>query len=271
MNDETRTNPGTDFEPKILGFLCNWCSYAGADLAGVSRIQYPPNIKIIRVMCSGGVDPGLVVEALVNGLDGVIITGCHPGDCHYQSGNYQTERRFKALLEALSYTGIEPDRIRLEWVSASEGTRFGEVVGSFTEQIKTLGPNMVRSMGEEDNEILMELRAVKNLFDTHATRTLIGKEGELVEKSNVYEERIDLEKYEDAIHQNIRNGYIRNYILVSTRSRPRSIKELASKLRIKPQRVLNEISVLLRKNLLAIDSIEGRTPHFLSIVPGDDA
>lgn len=264
------TSP-TEFEPKILGFLCNWCSYAGADLAGVSRIQYPPNIKIIRVMCSGGVDPGLVVEALAQGLDGVIITGCHPGDCHYQSGNYQTERRFKALSEALSLTGIEPERIRLEWVSASEGTRFGEVVREFTEQIRMLGPNLVTSMGREDNEMLTELTAVKNLFETHASRTLIGKEGELVEKGNVYEEKIDLEEYQEMISLSIKNGYIRNYIMASTTSTPRSIKELSEKLRVTPQRVLNEISVLLRKNRVAIDRIEGRTPMFLSIVPEDDA
>lgn len=261
----------TEFEPKILGFLCNWCSYAGADLAGVSRIQYPPNVKIIRVMCSGGVDPGLVVEALSHGLDGVIITGCHPGDCHYQSGNYQTERRFKALSEALSLTGVDSSRIRLEWVSASEGTRFGEVIQDFTEQIRMLGQNPIKSPGNGAEDMKTELHAVKNLFETHSARTLIGKEGELVEMGNVYDEKIDIEQYENMIRQSVKNGYIRNYILASTTSTPRSIKELSGKLRITPQRVLNEISVLLRKNMLAIDHLEGRTPMFLSIVPEDDA
>ena len=261
----------SEFQPKILGFLCNWCSYAGADLAGISRIQYPSNIKIIRVMCSGRVDPGLVVEALVNGIDGVIITGCHPGDCHYQSGNYETERRFKALSEALSYTGIEAERIRLEWVSASEGTRFGEVVQDFTEQIKKVGPNDIRSEDKKENGLLTELLAVKNLFDTHSARALVGNEGELVEKGNVYDEKIDIEKYEDIISQNIKSGYIRNYILVSTRSKSMSVKELSKKLTIKPQKVVNEISVLLRKNMLAIDKIDGTTPKFLSIIPEADA
>ena len=178
------------------------------------------------------------------------------------------QRRF--LREALRLTSIEDGRIRLEWVSASEGTRFGEIVTEFTEQIRSLGPNRVRS-SDDDNDMLTELTAVKNLFGTHASRTLIGKEGELVEKGNVYEEKIDIEDYEDMIRQNVTHGYIRNYILASTSSTPRSIKELAKKLRITPQRVLNEISVLLRKNRVAIDSIEGRTPMFLSIVPEDDA
>ena len=261
MKNDTQS----DFEPKILGFLCNWCSYAGADLAGVSRIQYPPNIKIIRVMCSGRVDPALVVEALTRGIDGVIITGCHPGDCHYQSGNYQTERRFKALSEALSYTSMEPERIRLEWVSASEGTRFGEVIREFTEQIKKLGPNQIGKGDKRDEGCLAELLAVKNLFDTHASRTLVGKQGELIEKGNVYDEKIDLERYEEIISQNIQRGYIRNYILVSTKTKSKSIKEISKKLKIKPQRVVNEISVLLRKNMLAIESIEDTTPKFLSL------
>jgi len=267
MNNESQP----EFEPKILGFLCNWCSYAGADLAGVSRIQYPPNIKIIRLMCSGGVDPGLVVEALVNGIDGVIITGCHIGDCHYQTGNHQTERRFNALTEALGYTSMEPGRIQLEWVSASEGVRFGEVVKEFTEKIKKLGPNKTKLDSKEKLELLIELQAVKNFFETHAARTLVGKEGELVEKGNVYDEKINIEEYEDIITQNIKNGYIRNFMLVSTKSKPMSVKELSRKLKIKPQKALNEISVLLRKNMLAIDSIKDRTPKFISIIPEDDA
>ncbi len=267
MENESRT----DFKPKILGFLCNWCSYAGADLAGVSRIQYPPNMKIIKVMCSGRVDPVLVIEALANGIDGVIITGCHPGDCHYQSGNYQTERRYKALSEALSYTRIETGRIALEWVSASEGTRFGEVVQGFTDLIKKLGPNKVKTENGSGDDLITELQAVKNLFDTHSSRTLVGKQGELVEKGNVYGEKVDIEEYERLLSQNIKNGYIRHYILASARSNPKSVKEFSEHLNISPQTVTSEIAVLLRKNLLAINAIEGTTPKFLSIIPEDDA
>jgi F420-non-reducing hydrogenase iron-sulfur subunit len=129
------------FEPKIVGFLCNWCSYAGADLAGVSRIQYPPNIRIIRVMCSGRVDPVFVLEAFKNGADGILVAGCHlPSDCHYLSGNFKAQRRIDLLKEVLGQFGIEPERLRLEWISASEGDRFATVIKDMTEQIRKLGP-----------------------------------------------------------------------------------------------------------------------------------
>ncbi|MBN1764368.1 MAG: hydrogenase iron-sulfur subunit [Sedimentisphaerales bacterium] len=128
------------FEPKIVGFLCRWCSYTGADLAGTSRIQYPPNLAAIRVMCSGRVDPTFVVKALRDGADGVLIAGCHPGDCHYAEGNYKAMRRFPMLLNLLDQFGIERERVRLEWISASEGDLFAQLVKQFTEQLRKLGP-----------------------------------------------------------------------------------------------------------------------------------
>ncbi len=130
-----------EFEPNILGFLCNWCSYAGADLAGTSRMKYPSNLKSIRVMCSGRVDPAFVLEALRKGVDGVLIAGCHPGDCHYQSGNYKTNRRVKLLKKLLEELGIDPQRILFEYVSASEGQKFATIVTEFVAEIKKLGPN----------------------------------------------------------------------------------------------------------------------------------
>ena len=136
------------FEPKIVGFLCNWCSYAGADLAGVSRIQYPTSIRIIRVMCSGRVDPVFVLEAFKNGADGVLVAGCHvPSDCHYLSGNFKAQRRIDLLKKVLEQFGIEPERLRLEWISASEGDRFATVIKDMTEQIKKLGPSPFKMKG----------------------------------------------------------------------------------------------------------------------------
>jgi F420-non-reducing hydrogenase iron-sulfur subunit len=138
----------TEFEPKIVGFLCNWCAYAGADLAGVSRIQYPPNIRIIRVMCSGRIDPVFVLEAFKDGADGVLIAGCHlPSDCHYLSGNFKAQRRVLLLKEVLEEFGIEPERLRLEWVSASEGDHFATIIKEMTEEIKKLGPNPLKKEG----------------------------------------------------------------------------------------------------------------------------
>ena len=128
------------FEPNIIGFLCNWCSYAGADLAGTSRIQYPPNLKVIRVMCSGRVNPIFVINALQQGADGVLIGGCHPGDCHYERGNYLARRRMAVMKKLLEHTGIDPNRVRMTWVSAAEGNKFAEVVKEVTEDIRKLGP-----------------------------------------------------------------------------------------------------------------------------------
>lgn len=132
------------FEPRIVGFLCNWCSYTGADLAGTSRIKYAPNIRVIRVMCSARVDPTFVVKALADGADGVLLCGCHPGDCHYVEGNYKTMRRYSALKRVLHSYGIADDRVRLEWVSASEGNRFAHIVNDMTEKIRKLGPSKVK-------------------------------------------------------------------------------------------------------------------------------
>jgi len=137
-----------EFEPKIVGFLCNWCSYAGADLAGVSRIQYPPNLRIIRVMCSGRIDPAFVLEAFRSGADGVLLSGCHPGDCHYIAGNYKAQRRGILLKKLLEQFGLEPQRLRIEFVSASEGAKFAAVVKEMVEDIKKLGPSPLKMQME---------------------------------------------------------------------------------------------------------------------------
>lgn len=130
-----------DFEPKIVGFFCNWCSYAGADLAGTSRIKYPTTIKIIRVMCSGRVDEKLILKAFTAGADGVLICGCNPGDCHYQKGNLSARRRVTGIKPLLDAIGIGKERLRLEWISASDGPKVAETVKSFTNTLKELGPS----------------------------------------------------------------------------------------------------------------------------------
>jgi len=128
------------WEPKIIAFLCNWCSYAGADLAGVSRFQYPPNTRIIRVPCSSRISPLLILKSLQRGADGVLVSGCHPGDCHYLSGNYVARRKFAILNNLLEYLGIEKGRVHFAWVSAAEGKRFAELITEITEEVRVLGP-----------------------------------------------------------------------------------------------------------------------------------
>jgi F420-non-reducing hydrogenase iron-sulfur subunit len=128
------------FNPRIVGFFCNWCTYLAADLAGTSRMKYAPNVRVVRTMCSGRIDPQLVLWAFAHGADGVLVGGCHPGDCHYQEGNYKTLRRITLLRNMIGQLGIEPDRLRIEWISAAEGERLRDVVNDFTEQVRKLGP-----------------------------------------------------------------------------------------------------------------------------------
>jgi F420-non-reducing hydrogenase iron-sulfur subunit len=132
------------FEPRIIGFLCNWCTYAGADLAGTSRIQYPSNIRIIRMMCSGSLDPTYVLKVLLEGAAGVLIGGCHPGECHYISGNLKARRRVAILKSVLQDAGLEPERVWLRWISASEGAYFAETVQEMVDHIRALGPNPLK-------------------------------------------------------------------------------------------------------------------------------
>lgn len=132
------------FEPRIVAFLCNWCTYTGADLAGTSRLQYPPNVRIVRMMCSSAVDPVYVLKPLIDGADGVLIGGCHPGDCHYQTGNYKTRRRFVALREILKSAGFDEQRVWLRWISASEGQKFADTIGQMVTALKEMGPSPMR-------------------------------------------------------------------------------------------------------------------------------
>lgn len=142
---------GKSYEPLIVGFLCNWCSYAGADLAGVSRIQYPTNLRVIRVMCSGRVEPSFVLKAFQEGADGVLISGCHLGDCHYADGNIKTMRRTPLIEKMLEQMGIEKGRFRQTWVSAAEGEKFGEVITEMVSEVKKLGPYQKKIGDELDN------------------------------------------------------------------------------------------------------------------------
>ncbi|MBN1899980.1 hydrogenase iron-sulfur subunit [Candidatus Sumerlaeota bacterium] len=146
------------FEPKIVAFLCTWCSYAGADLAGIGRYQYPPNIRVIRVPCSSRVDPLYILKALQNGADGVLVSGCHPGDCHYIEGNYYARRKFLILKNLLEFLGLEEGRVQFSWVSAAEGERFSQVIKEVTESVRLLGPakKMVKTL-DMPEEIMREL------------------------------------------------------------------------------------------------------------------
>jgi F420-non-reducing hydrogenase iron-sulfur subunit len=245
------------FEPNIIGFLCNWCSYAGADLAGVSRIQYPPNLKVIRVMCSGRVDPKFIFEALKIGIDGVIIMGCHPGDCHYLDGNFEAEKKFEMIRKFLKLIGLD-NRVRLEWVSASEGIRFSEVVTEFTNNIKRLGPSNVI----QDLKIRSKLKAIEKAAESYRIRALVGRERKIIEMENVYGEKVPQEKFTTLFDSAIYDEFMRYQILLSLKEGSKSVKDLATEIEIDPSEVLEHILILKARSQIVMGDIEGITPNY---------
>jgi coenzyme F420-reducing hydrogenase delta subunit len=248
----------TKFEPKIVGYLCNWCSYAGADLSGVSRIQYPPNIRIIRVMCSGRVEPSMPLNLLINGADGVMVTGCHIGDCHYITGNLHAKRKFTLLRKLVEKTGMSPERVMLEWVSASEGQKFANLVKDFTEKIKNLGPNPV----EDNPELLLNLKAAKLASDEIRLRSFVGKEEKLVTEGNVYGEVYTEEEFDNIMEDALEDEYIRNKIRIILNQKPQSVKEIAEKIRVDTKDILEHIVVMRQRGWIDLDEITGQTPIY---------
>jgi coenzyme F420-reducing hydrogenase delta subunit/predicted transcriptional regulator len=253
-----------EFEPKIIGFLCNWCSYAGADLAGVSRFQYPPNLRVVRVMCSGRIDPTIPLEVLMRGADGIMILGCHPADCHYVEGNLYEERKVKMLKKLIALTGLEPDRLQLDWVSAAEGQRFAQIITEFTEHIRKLGPSPV-SGKNPNQEILQNLEVAKNAAADFRLRVLVGRERELTEKTNAYGEKISQEEFDHLIDETVNTEFIRHKIHLLTHGKPFSVKELAKTVNLKPADVLRQVVNMRRKNMIALDHIEGTTPLYKAL------
>jgi coenzyme F420-reducing hydrogenase delta subunit/predicted transcriptional regulator len=257
----------SEFEPKIIGFLCNWCSYAGADLAGVSRMQYPSNIRVVRVMCSGRIDPIIPLEVLMRGADGVIVLGCHPADCHYVEGNLHEERKIKMLKKLLALTGLEPERLRLDWVSASEGQRFAQIVTEFTCQTKKLGPSPVSSK-TPNQKILENLQAAKNAASDFRLRVLVGRERELTEKCNVYEEKMPQDEFDSLLDEVVEAEFVRQKIHLLTQTEPLSVKALAEATELKPAAVLKQIVSMRRRNMITVDHVEGTTPLYRALEVG---
>jgi coenzyme F420-reducing hydrogenase delta subunit len=249
------------FQPRILGFLCNWCSYAGADLAGVSRFQYPPTLRVIRVMCSGRVDPVLVLEAFEHGLDGVMVLGCHPGDCHYATGNYYAHNRMKALTRLMELAGINPGRLVLDWVSAGEGERFAVLVRDFTDRTQALGP-LGFSEGLEAEEMQRRLTAANRVMAGERIRWLIGQQRALLERGNVYGERVTPELLEDLIETSLVEEYVRSRMLVLTAHQPMSVKEMGTVLGINPPRLLPHVVALEHAGLMSMVGVEGSSPKY---------
>lgn len=251
----------SEFEPRILGFLCNWCSYAGADMAGVSRFQYPPTLRVIRVMCSGRVDPVFVLRAFWRGVDGVMVLGCHPGDCHYITGNYYARNRVKVLKQLLELAGVDPDRLVLDWVSAGEGERFATLVRDFTERIKVLGPF---GLAQDREELQERLAAARRVVESEQIRWLVGREWEMIDKGDVYGQAVSQEAFEALLESNVVAEYLRSRLLFLTADQPLSVKEMASEMGMAPRLVLPHVVALEQAGLMAMVGIEGNSPRYQS-------
>jgi F420-non-reducing hydrogenase iron-sulfur subunit len=248
----------SEFEPKIIGFLCNWCSYAGADLSGVSRIQYPSNLRIIRVMCSGRVDPALPLRFLAEGADGVMITGCHIGDCHYIDGNIYAKRKFELLKRLVEKSGLETDRILLEWVSASEGQKFADLVTDFTNKIKKLGPTPAL----KDPDIKFNLLAAESAALNYRLRVLVDKEEKLIEKGNIYGETVTQEEFNEVMDEAVATEFTRNKIKLLLSEKPLSVKEIANRMDESPADVLTHIVALRQRGWVDLQGIKDSTPLY---------
>jgi len=254
----------SEFEPKIPVFLCNWCSYAGADLAGVSRYQYPTNIRAVRVMCSTRVSPHIVLEMFKEGIDGVVISGCHIGDCHYINGNYYTQKRFNMAKKLVELAGIEPERLELQWVSASEGDKYSHVITDFVNKMKVLGPTPVKS----NPDIVPRLVAAVNAAKLFRLKVLTGKEVKLLDKGNVYGEVPDEAAYEKILETAIEEEYQKCLIMELTTGKACSVKELANMTGLTTERTLEQVVSLRSNNMLALDHTENTSPKYKAIVIG---
>ncbi len=256
----------TEFEPKIVGFLCNWCSYAGADLCGVSRYQYPTNVRAVRVMCSTRISPHIVLDIFKAGADGVLLGGCHLNDCHYISGNFYTEKRVRLMWKLMEDAGFDPKRLRLEWVSASEGEKFSKVVTEFTENIRKLGPSQVK----KDAVLKSKVAAADEASETFRLRALVGKELGLEKTGNVYGNKLEQAELEKLIDVATKDEFERSLILELSKDKPKSVKELGKVMGVPTDKVLRHIVVLRQKNLISMEHPEEFTPAYKTIIIGGE-
>lgn len=253
--------PPEEFEPRIIAFLCNWCSYAGADLAGVSRYQYPTGVRVIRVMCSGRIDPFLVFRAFRRGADGVLVAGCHIGDCHYISGNLQTQERVKLILGILEKNKIPPQRFKLAWVSASEGKIFSQIITEFNEELRKLGP--ISQEAIDGLRTMKKMAASERVFLDFPVRYLIGKGAVLAQSVNVYGERVEPDKLKNMAGDFVRMQSLKHLILEVITNNPTSLIRLSKTLETSPKDIFECLVQLKTEGQVDIVGFEEDYPVFL--------
>lgn len=250
----------TAFKPRILGFLCNWCCYTAADSAGVARYQYPPNLRVIRVMCTGRIDPLFIIDGFLNGADGVFIGGCHLGECHYISGNYEAQFVVTFARQILEEIGLNPQRLRLEWASAAEGAYFVKVITEFTAWLKTVG-----SLGESEKldreELKLKLKAATMALENTKLRMAFAKEAAKLKEKRESGETIEL-AISNGLKKILKSEISFHLSSLYLQKSPHSISELASKLNLPESEVERYISLLTKKGLITLTQ-EDPTPVYV--------
>jgi len=252
------------FRPRIIGFVCNWSLPLGVDFASTGTIHGYPKIRIIRVMCIGRIDPVIVLETFAKGADGVLVIGCHPPDCHFIEGNLQAERKIKMLKQLISRTGLEPERLQLDWAYASEIERFATIIDVFRNQVTALGPSPLAGK-KPDQGIMAEIMAAKAVAGDSRLRTLVGREKELIEEGNVYNEKVEQEEFDEVMNESIDEEYVRSRIHLLVKDKPMSVEGLAKHLGLDPKKVLRHIVVLRQRGLVALDRIEEEDPLYIAL------
>ncbi len=252
-----------EFEPLIVGFLCNWCSYAGADFAGVSRFQYPTSIRIIKVMCSGRVDPFLIFKAFREGADGVLVAGCHPGDCHYISGNLEAEHKMKYVVRAIEKSKIPTQRFKFKWVSASEGKFFMETVTEFTEELKKLGP--ISEEVIDGVPSIDKIAAAENEFLNSTVRWMIGKERTLIDEGNVYGEKLNPDRLTEIISEVVDTRYLKFLILRLIKNIPLPVPIISKRLEVEQGEIFDCLMQLKNEGSVNIVGFKDDYPVFQAL------
>jgi len=251
----------TEYEPRLIGFLCNCCGYAVADLAGISRIQYPPNIRFLRVMCCRRVDPSMLLGAFSEGIDGVMITTCSLGGCNYIRNHGEVETKYIFTRKLMEKAGFEPERLALEYIFASEGHKFAEQVDSFIDKVRGLGRSPV-SGDSPDPGLLLNLRAAKAAAENYRLRALVGKEEKLVTEGNVYGEEMTQEELDRIIEEAVETEFTRNKIRLILSVKPMSVKGLSAETGIDSRFVLDHVVALRQRGWVDLYGVQGSSPVY---------
>jgi len=246
------------FEPKVLAFLCNWCSYAGADLAGVSRYQYPPTVRVLRTMCSGRVDPLHIIEGFKSGFDGVLVFGCHPGDCHYLEGNYYALIRVEVVRQLLDLSGIGAERLQIRWVSAAEGQIFANAVTELSQVIANSGPFVL-------DRFQSQLSVLESVLNSPRLRWLIGMDRQLTQRENVFHKKITEEKFRQLLEGIVQVEYQKALIMGALEKGPLSVREMAEATGLPVYTISLRLGDLERIGVADFYAFEGTTPRFLKV------